>query len=409
MPLARIVPLMLICVLTVTAILTQVVSTASGKEAVLIRLDMAVDGGAVSLIERAVNDFPGKVYIIEINSYGGYLAAADRIISTIERSGSHCVAWIPPGNQAISAAALIALSCREIYMAPGAVIGGMKPSPEDPKVVEYVKAKARSLLERRGKNGLVQLVDDLVDRAKSYTAEEASALGLARLAKDLGEVLDAEGLITINTAEPGLWDHLLSVISNPLISQLMLFAGIILILAEVFTTGFQGYAVAGVLLIVFALYSMVLIPVEMLHLTLVLSGAVLLAVELFTPGFGAFGIAGVILTTIGFALTFTSTPRETVTGVIYSVAGGLAALTGLFLFIAVNAAKAVKMKRASIQERLIRAEGVAKTDISENVPGTAYVLGEDWTAYSTRGVIPAGSKVRVVRIEGLKLYVEECK
>ncbi|MEM4762677.1 MAG: hypothetical protein QXH78_01445, partial [Desulfurococcaceae archaeon] len=120
------------------------------NESILVELEMNIDGGAVSFIENVVKTHPGKIYILEINSYGGYLSAADKIISIIERSGSYCISWIPPGGYAVSAAALIALSCKEIYMGPGAVIGGIKPSPEDPKVIEYVKARARSLLEKQG-------------------------------------------------------------------------------------------------------------------------------------------------------------------------------------------------------------------------------------------------------------------
>ena len=47
--------------------------------------------------------------------------------------------------------------------------------------------------------------------------------------------------------------------------------------------------------------------------------------------------------------------------------------------------------------------GVAKTDIQNE--GKVLVHGEYWTASSARP-IPAGSKVRVVKVQGLKLEVE---
>jgi Membrane-bound serine protease (ClpP class) len=377
------------------------------REAILLELNLNIDGGAISFVENVVKSNPGKVYILEIDSYGGYLSAADRIIYTIERSGSYCVAWIPPGGYAVSAAALIALSCKEIYMAPGAVIGGMKPSPEDPKVVEYVKARARSMLEKQGKRNLTWIVDELVNEAKSYSFDEAVSMGLAVKANDLSSILEEENLILTSRVTPSLWDKLLSVISNPLVSELLLFAGVLLIFIEIFTTGFQGYALAGALMIVFALYGMALLPVEILHLALILIGAVLIVLELFTPGFGVFGISGIIITAIGFVLTFTSIPSEALTGLIYVVIGGLSSITGLFVFIGYKAAKAMKIRRASISEQLIGSIGYAKTEISETLPGTVYVLNEDWTAYSVKGSIPPGCKVKVVRVEGLKLYVEK--
>jgi membrane-bound serine protease (ClpP class) len=56
---------------------------------------------------------------------------------------------------------------------------------------------------------------------------------------------------------------------------------------------------------------------------------------------------------------------------------------------------------------LIGSIGIAKTDIGEINPGVVYVANEDWTAYSVKGVVKQGSRVRVVRVKGLKLYVEE--
>jgi len=377
------------------------------REAVLVVLEMNIDGGAVSFVESTINSNRGRVVVLQINSYGGYLSAADRIISLMEQSGAVCIAWIPPGGYAISAAALVSLSCREIYMAPGSVIGGVKPSPEDPKVIEYVRARVRSLLEKQGKSNITWIADRLVNEAKTYTATEAGVIGLAIPATDLLELLEREGLELKARVEPSLWDRLLSVLSNPLIFQILLFAEVILILAEIFTVGFQGYGIAGVLMIIFALYGMVLLPVEILHVALILSGAVLIAIELLTPGFGVFGIAGTVLTAIGFTLTSISIPREAVTGLVITVASGLASLTGLFLFIAIKAAKAMKIRRVELRERLAGSIGYAKTDIGETNPGTVYVLNEDWTAYSIKGTIAAGSRVRVIRVEGLKIYVEK--
>jgi membrane-bound serine protease (ClpP class) len=47
--------------------------------------------------------------------------------------------------------------------------------------------------------------------------------------------------------------------------------------------------------------------------------------------------------------------------------------------------------------------GVAKTDILDD--GKVFVRGEYWNASSPH-FIPAGSRVRVVKVEGLKVEVE---
>ncbi|MEM2453932.1 MAG: NfeD family protein, partial [Ignisphaera sp.] len=74
---------------------------------------------------------------------------------------------------------------------------------------------------------------------------------------------------------------------------------------------------------------------------------------------------------------------------------------------AYKAVQTVRKKRISLEQQLLSSIGIAKTDIREENPGVVYVLNEEWTAYSVKGVIPAGSRVKIVRIDGLKLYVEK--
>lgn len=388
--------------------LVSVLSYTNGvtvKEAVHILFDMSIDGGAVTYIDRVVSKNHGKVVIVEFRSYGGFLSAADKIISLLEKHSVSCIAWIPKDGYAVSAAAYIALYCDEIYIAPGGVIGGVKPEPYNEKVVEYIKARLRSFLQDKNIVNATGVIDELVNEAKHYSSKEAVEIGLAYEALNLDEILEREKIRLTSREEPNLWDKLISVLSYPLVSSLMLLAGIILILVEIYTTGFQGYGIAGALLIVFALYSMYLIPVEILHLSLILAGATLLGIEVATPGFGVFGISGLILISIGVALITIMLPQAT-PSVVYPIAGVLGATAGFFLIIGFSAAKAARMKRKGYQEQLKGMIGYAKTDIDETNPGVAYVSNEDWTAYSVRGKIPASSKVRVVRVEGLKIYVE---
>jgi len=388
-------------------VLLVVTSTAStNKSSVLVDLEGTIDGGTVVYIERITSQYPGRVLVFRVNSYGGYLAAADKIVSTILEKNIECYVWVPPGGYAVSAAALISLACSKIYMGSGSVIGGISPTPADPKVVEYVKARVISLLEKLGVENSTALAEELVIHAKTYTVSEAVQLGLAVECGSLDNLLESLGLQLESREQPSLWERFLSVLSNPIISEILLLSGVLLILAEIFTTGFQGYGVAGAVMITLSLYSMAIIPVEVLYLVVILSGAVLLAIEIFTPGFGVFGITGTVLIIIGLSLTLLSIPPQVLTPLVYAVIGGLLALTGFFLYIAYSAVKAIRIKRKSLEETLIGAIGYAKTDIKETEPGVVYVAGEDWTAYSTSGDIPRGCKVRVTRVEGLKLYVE---
>lgn len=378
------------------------------REAVLVNLDMSIDGGALSFFERSLSNAGGRVLVIRINSYGGYLSVADRIVNTILERNIECYVWIPPGGQAVSAAAMISLACNGIFMGSGSTIGDAIPVPADQKTVEYVAAKFRSLAQRlfRGNETLIEIAEDMVRKGRTLTDNEAVAIGFARRAETLSDVERELGLSIVAMYEPSSWDKIVSILSLPIVSEILLFAGILLVVVEVLTTGFQGYAIAGALLIAVALYAMNIITPDIFALVLILLGLVLLAIEMYTPGFGAFGISGIVLTIIGVAYQLYQTPSGLLTPPVYVVIAGFALIAGLMVFIAYKAVEASRLKKTTLEQQLLGSIGIAKTDVKETEPGVVYVLGEEWTSFSVKGVIPAGSKVRVVKVEGLKLYVE---
>ena len=89
--------------------------------------------------------------------------------------------------------------------------------------------------------------------------------------------------------------------------------------------------------------------------------------------------------------------------------GGYALLTileGLLIAFAVDAVNRIPKRNVQTgREALIGAWGVARTDLAPT--GTAFVRGELWSAYSAGGVIMAGQRVRVLRVDGLRLEVRK--
>ncbi|RLG82663.1 MAG: hypothetical protein DRO18_08565, partial [Thermoprotei archaeon] len=156
------------CVITIlmlTALTFISIAQPRGPgSAVLIKLTTTVDGGAVSLIERGISELrSGESLIIEINTYGGYLAAADRVVELLGKV-SNCVAWVPPGGKAVSAGSLIALACGNVFMGPNSVIGAARPTPADEKVVNYVRGRFRAVAERAygGNETLINIAERFV-------------------------------------------------------------------------------------------------------------------------------------------------------------------------------------------------------------------------------------------------------
>jgi membrane-bound serine protease (ClpP class) len=64
-----------------------------------------------------------------------------------------------------------------------------------------------------------------------------------------------------------------------------------------------------------------------------------------------------------------------------------------------------KWRHTTGREEMIGAEGVVVTPLAASTEGMIRIHGELWQAVSTQPV-PEGKSVRVLRIDGLKLYVE---
>ncbi|MEM4593829.1 MAG: NfeD family protein [Zestosphaera sp.] len=390
---------------------TTSIALPQGKVGVVAELTSTIDGGAVEVVSRAVSEAVSRssILILYIDSYGGYLAAADSIIKIVMESGVTTYVYIPPGGKAASAGSLIALLGRRVFMGEASTIGAAQPSPSDEKTVNYVAARFRSLaiIAFKGNETLVRVAEEFVTKNRVLSAAEAVALGFAEPANSLEEVKQRLGLDELVVVGYTAWNHLISVFSAPIVSSIALMVGIALIFVEFVQAGFQGYAIAGVILILISLYAMSVVPVSFFALSLLVLGLILLLIEILTPGFGAFGITGLILMFVGVYEIITSESFGIPSTLPLAAATGFAMLGGLMIYIGYEAGKARRLKTKTLREKLVGEVGVSKTRLTRETPGVVYVLGEDWTAYSVDEVIEPGTKVRVTDVKGLTLYVSK--
>lgn len=382
-----------------------------GRVGVVAELTSTIDGGAVEVVSRAVSEAVSRssVLVLYIDTYGGYLAAADTIIKIVSESGLTVYTYIPPGGKAVSAGALIALLGEKIYMGQASTIGAAEPLPSDEKTVNYVAGRFRTLAAQTFKNNesLIKVAEEFVTRNKVLSADEAVAIGFAESSNDLSTLKQLLGLNELVVVSYTPWDYLISVFSTPIVSSLALIVGVALIFVEFVQAGFQGYAVGGVILLLLSLYSMSVVPVSLFALSLLMIGMALLLIEVMTPGFGAFGVTGVILMLVGAYEVLVGGGFGVPSTLAVAVAAGFAMLGGLMIYVGYEAGKTRRLRSRSLRERLIGEVGVAKSRITRESPGVVYVLGEDWTAYSTKGDIEPNTRVRVVELKGLVVYVEE--
>ncbi|MEO3993015.1 MAG: NfeD family protein [Desulfurococcaceae archaeon TW002] len=387
------------------------IALPQGRVGVVAELTSTIDGGAVEVVSRAVSEAVGRssVLILYIDSYGGYLTATDSIIKIVMESGVVTYVYIPPGGKAASAGSLIALLGRKIFMGEASTIGAAQPSPSDEKTINYVVGRFRSLatIAFKGNETLVRIAEEFVTKNRVLSAAEAVVLGFAEPANSLEEVRQKLGLDELVVVGYTAWNHLISVFSVPIVSSIALIVGIALIFIEFVQAGFQGYAIAGIVLILLSLYSMWVVPVSLFALSLLIMGLILLLIEILTPGFGAFGITGLILMFVGAYETITRESFGIPSILPLVVAAGFAMLGGLMIYVGYEAGKVRRLKTKTLREKLIGEVGISKTRLTRETPGVVHVLGEDWTAYSVDEVIEPGTKVKVTDVKGLTLYVSK--
>jgi len=380
---------------------------------VVVEVKQAINEGAHLLIARAVaeaNRLSASCLIIILDTYGGYIYSMDAIIGELSKCTCLKVVWIPPGAKAVSAGAIIALSADEIFMGSGAVIGACKPYPYETKVVEYVKARIRSLAEKRGlDNETIRTLEKMVYESKAFTTEEALKLGLASgRADSLSEVLSQLKLkgAHVVVIRSDLTVEIAALVFDPGVALVMLITGILLILLEIKATGFQGWGLLGGFLIAVSLYVMGVIRWRILSLTLIALGIFSIILELKKPGLQVFGVAGVILLTLAVVLEAFSQPYMNPWTYIPPLAFFTAVVSSVILLIILKASKVLKMPVVTLEERLLGKIGYAKTEIAPGKLGVVAIESEEWSAISSEE-IKRGERIVVEKVEGLTLIVKK--
>ena len=162
--------------------------------------------------------------------------------------------------------------------------------------------------------------------------------------------------------------------------------------------------VVGGICMLLALYAMQILPVNIVGVLLILLAVALFVLEAKFTSHGVLLLGGIVSMLLGamFLVRSPLTPG--------GVSFGVALLTTIpFALICVFLMRLVlksrKWKTATGKEELLGEEGVVTIALSGNGEGMIRVHGELWQATS-RSEIPVGGKVRVLRVDGLKLDVE---
>jgi membrane-bound serine protease (ClpP class) len=161
--------------------------------------------------------------------------------------------------------------------------------------------------------------------------------------------------------------------------------------------------VGGICLLV-GLYALQLLPVNYAGLALMALGVGLLVAEAVNPSIGALGAGGLVSFVIGSVMLMKAdVPGYGVNlGVIGGLATGAAALLALIVWLVLGSRRAHQVNG---DVAMITESGELLEPVSAGGEAWMMLRGERWRVHCD-SALPAGARVRVMRRQGLLLWVE---
>jgi len=433
--------LMLCCAVLAALGFAALVSTASaetqtGPLVLELKLNGAVEPILATYIDEGLADAAKRnaaLVLITMDTPGGLSDSMTDIIHHILDSPVPIAVFIAPdGARGASAGFFILLSADVAAMAPGTHTGastpilmpGMFNMPVDEvlrrKLNNDATAFLRSFTEKRGRNP--KLAETAVTEARAFTAKEALDAHLIDLIvadrDELLRTLNGREITRFNgkTAKLSLDNYTLAQfelsgrqkflarIVEPDVFFILLIVGVLGLYTEFTHPGVIAPGVVGGICALLALYAMQLLPVNFTGVLLILLAVALFILEAKFTSHGILLLGGIISMLLGAMFLI----RSPLTAGGVSVGVALAA-TIPFAFITVFLMRLVlksrKWKSATGKEELLGEEGVATTPLPVGGEGMIRIHGELWRAIA-QDPVQEGTRVRVLRVNGLKLEVE---
>ena len=394
-----------------------------------------VDG----VISQAAQQHASLV-LITMDTPGGLGTSMEDIIQHILSSSVPVVVYVSPaGARGASAGFFILLSADVAAMAPGThagaaspliAIGGVPLNVDETlkkKILNDATAFLRSYAAKRGRN--VEIAETAVTDGKAFTETEALNDKLidliANSPEDLFDKLDgktikrfdgSETRLNLNnpdvvTVEMSARQRFLARIVQPDVFFILLIAGVLGLYVEFTHPGMIAPGVIGAIALVLALFAMHILPVNFAGLLLIIVALGLFILEAKYTSHGVLAAGGIIAMLLGAFMLIRS--PLTGAGVSFGVALGVtvpAAVITIFLMRLVLSSRT--WKQSSGAEQLVGAPAevtetfapVSDQAAPASFQGMVRLRGELWRAVAPVA-IPAGAKVRVVRVAGLTVYV----
>ena len=430
-----------LCVLCTGTIFLLMPSVAAdehspGPLVLELSLDGEVEPILATYIDEGLTDAAKRhaaLVLITMDTPGGLSDSMKDMIQHILASPVPVAVYVSPtGGRGASAGFYILLSADIAAMAPGThagaaspiiAIGGFPQQIDEvfrKKINQDAMAFLRSFAERRGRNP--ELAEKAITESKAFTEKEALDAKMIDLIasspEDLLRQLDGRTIkrfdgtqVTLALKNPvrvpfelSARQKFLARIVEPDVFFVLLILGVLGLYTEFTHPGVIAPGVIGGICLILALYAMNFLPVNLAGLFLIALALAFFILEAKAPSHGVLAFGGVVSMFLG-ALFLIRSPL-TSGGVSIGVAlAGTLPFAVLAVVLMRLVLRSRQWKTTTGKEELIGAPGVAVVRLSAGTEGMIRVHGELWRAESSRPV-QEGETVRVLRVEGLKLYVE---
>jgi len=401
-----------------------------------LRLEGVVDPILATYIDEGLADAANRhaaLVLITMDTPGGLSSSMQDMIQHILASPVPVAVYVSPtGGRGASAGFYILLSADIAAMAPGTHTGAASPiisiGGYIPQIDEVYRRKLnqdamaflRSFTERRGRNP--ELAEKAITESKAFTEKEALDGKMIDLivssSDELVRQLDGRLIKRLDGAQTTLSlknasrtpfelsarQKFLARIVEPDVFFVLLILGVLGVYTEFTHPGAIAPGVIGGICLILALYAMNFLPINLAGVFLILLALAFFILEAKAPSHGVLALGGVVSMFLGaiFLVRSPLTPGGVSVGVALAGTVPFAVLAVVLMRLVLRSRR---WKTATGKEEMIGSQGVAMGPLAAGAEGMVRVHGELWKAESSKPV-QEGEMVRILRVEGLKLYVE---
>lgn len=381
-------------------------------------------------LQLAANE-KASVFVIELDTPGGLMESMESINQNIIASPVPVVTYVSPsGAHAASAGTYIMYASHIAAMAPSTNLGaatpimmGSKLDADDPlekKIISDASAYIRGLAELRKRNSA--WATEAVSQAVSLSASEALQQKVIDVTADNiddlmnkidGRIVEVDHApFTLHTKnariefhEPDWRTRLLSAITNPNITFLLMSIGAYGIILEFSHPGAFFPGILGAICLLLGLYAMNVLPINYAGLALIVLGIGCMTAEAFLPTFGVLGIGGAAAFAIGASILI-NVPGFGISP--WLIAGMTLISLGLLSVALTLIIRSRKRKVTTGIEAMT--EAVGEVVSWQQTEGEVRVAGTIWKAQSSTAYnFKKGDKIKVLKVEGLCLMIEPAR